>query len=401
MKSIRYLFRIGNGPSSSHTIGPYRICRYIKAKYPKAVHVDVTLYGSFALTGRGHGTDKTITETLKPLTSKIVFDYKTKTEHPNTLKAEIHMEDGSVETITATSPGGGSIRINGETSAPEPEIYLEKNFSEIKEVCKANNWDLVEYVRQKEGDEIFEYLDTVYDTMMDEIDRGLMTSGELPGKLHLQRRAKDFLVSKYKDESDVGNSFRLMLAYAFAAAEENAAGGIVVTAPTCGSCGVLPSVLKFYKSKYGKTRKEVINALAVAGIIGNCIKYNASLSGAEAGCQAEIGSACSMAAAAYAYLKKLDIHGIECAAEVAMEHSLGLTCDPVGGYVMIPCIERNGMAAIKAVAAARLAEYANASSTVSFDSVVQTMYQTGKDMKKAYRETSKGGLAEELKKKKK
>lgn len=401
MKSIRYLFRIGNGPSSSHTIGPYRICRYILAKFPKAVHVDVTLYGSFALTGRGHGTDKTITETLKPLTSKIVFDYKTKTEHPNTLKAEIHMEDGSVENIIATSPGGGSIRINGETSAPEPEIYLEKNFSEIKEVCIANNWDLVEYVRQKEGDEIFEYLDTVYDTMMDEIDRGLMTSGELPGKLHLQRRAKDFLVSKYKDESDVGNSFRLMLAYAFAAAEENAAGGIVVTAPTCGSCGVLPSVLKFYKSKYGKTRKEVINALAVAGIIGNCIKYNASLSGAEAGCQAEIGSACSMAAAAYAYLKKLDIHGIECAAEVAMEHSLGLTCDPVGGYVMIPCIERNGMAAIKAVAAARLAEYANASSTVSFDSVVQTMYQTGKDMKKAYRETSKGGLAEELKKKKK
>ena len=401
MKSIRYLFRIGNGPSSSHTIGPYRICRYIKAKFPDAVHVCVTLYGSFALTGRGHGTDKTITETLKPLTSKIIFDYKTKTEHPNTLKADIHMADGSVETITAVSPGGGSIRINGETSAPEPEIYSEKNFDEIKAVCKANNWDLVEYVRQREGDEIFEYLDTVYDTMMDEVDRGLMTSGELPGKLHLQRRAKDFLVSKYAEESDTGNSFRLMLAYAFAAAEENAAGGIVVTAPTCGSCGVLPSVLKFYKSKYKKTRKDIINALAVAGIVGNCIKYNASLSGAEAGCQAEIGSACSMAAAAYAYLKKLDIHGIECAAEVAMEHSLGLTCDPVGGYVMIPCIERNGMAAIRAVAAGRLAEYANASSTVSFDSVVQTMYQTGKDMKKAYRETSKGGLAEELKKIKK
>ena len=401
MKSIRYLFRIGNGPSSSHTIGPYRICRYIKAKFPKAVHVCVTLYGSFALTGRGHGTDKTITETLKPLTSKIVFDYKTKTEHPNTLKADIHMEDGTVETIWATSPGGGSIRINNETSAPEPEIYLEKNFSEIKEVCLANNWDLVEYVRQKEGDEIFDYLDTVYDTMMDEVDRGLMTSGLLPGKLHLQRRAKDFLVSKYSEESETGNSFRLMLAYAFAAAEENAAGGIVVTAPTCGSCGVLPSVLKFYKSKYKKSRKEIINALAVAGIVGNCIKYNASLSGAEAGCQAEIGSACSMAAAAYAYLKRLDIHGIECAAEVAMEHSLGLTCDPVGGYVMIPCIERNGMAAIRAVAAGRLAEYANLSSTVSFDEVVQTMYQTGKDMKKAYRETSKGGLAEELKKQKK
>ena len=401
MKSIRYLFRIGNGPSSSHTIGPYRICRYIKAHYPKAIHVCVTLYGSFALTGRGHGTDKTIVETLKPLTSKIIFDYKSKVDHPNTMKCDIHMEDGSVETLMAVSPGGGSIRINGEKNAPEPEVYPEKNFTEIKEVCKQNNWDLVEFVRQREGDEIFDYLDTVYDTMMDEIDRGLMTSGVLPGKLHVQRRAKEFLVSKYADESETGNSFRLMLAYAFAAAEENAAGGIVVTAPTCGSCGVVPSVLKFYKSKYKKSRKDVINALAVAGIIGNCIKYNASLSGAEAGCQAEIGSACSMAAAAYAYMKQLDIHGIECAAEVAMEHSLGLTCDPVGGYVIIPCIERNGMAAIRAVAAGRLAEYANTSSSVSFDDVVQTMYRTGKDMKKAYRETGKGGLAEELKKSKK
>ena len=401
MKSIRYLFRIGNGPSSSHTIGPYRICRYIKAHYPKAIHVCVTLYGSFALTGRGHGTDKTIVETLKPITSKIIFDYKSKVDHPNTMKCDIHMEDGSVETLMAVSPGGGSIRINGEKNAPEPEIYPEKNFTEIKEVCKQNNWDLVEFVHQREGDEIFDYLDTVYDTMMDEIDRGLMTSGVLPGKLHVQRRAKEFLVSKYADESETGNSFRLMLAYAFAAAEENAAGGIVVTAPTCGSCGVVPSVLKFYKSKYKKSRKDVINALAVAGIIGNCIKYNASLSGAEAGCQAEIGSACSMAAAAYAYMKQLDIHGIECAAEVAMEHSLGLTCDPVGGYVIIPCIERNGMAAIRAVAAGRLAEYANTSSSVSFDDVVQTMYRTGKDMKKAYRETGKGGLAEELKKSKK
>lgn len=401
MKSIRYLFRIGNGPSSSHTIGPYRICRYIKVKYPEAIHVCVTLYGSFALTGRGHMTDKTITETLKPLTSKIVFDYRSKVEHPNTMKCDIYMKDGTVETITAVSPGGGSIRINGEKSAPEPEVYPEKNFSEIKAKCAENNWDLVDFVREREGKEIFDYLDTVYDTMMDEVDRGLMTSGVLPGKLHIQRRAKEFLISKYSDESDTGNSFRLMLAYAFAAAEENAAGGMVVTAPTCGSCGVVPSVLKFYKSKYKKSRKDVINALAVAGIIGNCIKYNASLSGAEAGCQAEIGSACSMAAAAYAYMKGLDIHGIECAAEVAMEHSLGLTCDPVGGYVIIPCIERNGMAAIRAVAAGRLAEYANSSSTVSFDDVVQTMYQTGKDMKKAYRETGKGGLAEELKKAKK
>ena len=162
MKSIRYLFRIGNGPSSSHTIGPYRICRYIKAHYPKAIHVCVTLYGSFALTGRGHGTDKTITETLKPLTSKIIFDYKSKVDHPNTMKCEIHMEDGSVETLMAVSPGGGSIRLNGEKSAPEPEVYPEKNFTEIKEVCLQNGWDLVEFVRQREGDEIFDYLDTVF-----------------------------------------------------------------------------------------------------------------------------------------------------------------------------------------------------------------------------------------------
>lgn len=401
MKSIRYLYRIGNGPSSSHTIGPYRICRYIKTNYPNAVQVCVTLYGSFALTGRGHMTDKTIINALAPIPVKITFDYKTKTEHPNTLKADVHLPDGTCETVMAVSPGGGSIRINGEKSAPEPEIYPEKNFDEIREVCEENHWDLVDYVRNREGEEIFEYLDKVYETMMDEIDRGLVTSGELPGKLHIQRRAKDFLVSKYKDESEVGNSFRLMLAYAFAAAEENASGGIVVTAPTCGSCGVLPSVLKFYKSKYKKSRKDVINALAVAGIIGNVIKYNASLSGAEAGCQAEIGSACSMTAAAYAYLKQLDIRGIECAAEVAMEHSLGLTCDPVGGYVIIPCIERNGVAAIRAVTAGRLAEYAHGSSTVHFDHVVETMYQTGKDMKKAYRETARGGLASEYKKNKK
>lgn len=394
MKSIRYLYRIGNGPSSSHTIGPYRICRYIKANYPNAIHIDVTLYGSFALTGRGHMTDKTIVNALAPIDTKIIFDYKTPTDHPNTVKAEIHLSDGSCETVWATSPGGGSIRINGEKSAPEPEIYKEKNFAEIRKVCEKNNWNLVDYVRNREGDEIFEYLNDVYETMLAAIDRGLKAEGELPGRLHIKRRAKDFTTSLYADESEVGNSFRLMYAYAFAVSEENAAGGIVVTAPTCGSCGVLPSVLKYYGEKYQKSRQTILEALAVGGIIGNVIKYNATLAGAEGGCQAEIGSACSMAAAAYAYLKREDIDGIECAAEVAMEHSLGLTCDPVGGYVIIPCIERNALAAIRAVSAGRLAEYAHASNAVSFDTVIETMYKTGKDLNQAYRETAKGGLAE-------
>ena len=394
MKSIRYLYRIGFGPSSSHTIGPYRIAKYVVKNYPDAVHFDVTLFGSFALTGRGHMTDKSIVSACAPVSTKIIFDFKTKTEHPNTVKFDIYNEDGSHEILWATSPGGGSIRINGEKSAPEPEVYKEKNFAQIRKVCEKNNWTLVDYVKDREGDEIFEYLGEVYDTMMAAIDRGLKAEGELPGKLHIQRRAKDFTKSLYADESEVGNSFRMMFAYAFAVSEENAAGGLVVTAPTCGSCGVLPSVMKYYGEKYQKSRQTILEALAVAGIIGNVIKYNATLAGAEGGCQAEIGSACSMAAAAYAYLKREDIDGIECAAEVAMEHSLGLTCDPVGGYVIIPCIERNGLAAIRAVTAGRLAEYAHASNAVSFDTVVETMYKTGKDLNQAYRETAQGGLAE-------
>lgn len=394
MKSIRYLYRIGFGPSSSHTIGPYRIAKYVVKNYPDAVHFDVTLFGSFALTGRGHMTDKSIISACSPIQTNIFFDYKTKTKHPNTVKFDIYNKDGSHDVLWATSPGGGSIRINGEKNAPEPEVYKEKNFAQIRKVCEKNNWTLVDYVKDREGDEIFDYLGEVYDTMMAAIDRGLKAEGELPGKLHIQRRAKDFTKSLYADESEVGNSFRMMFAYAFAVSEENAAGGLVVTAPTCGSCGVLPSVMKYYGEKYQKSRQTILEALAVAGIIGNVIKYNATLAGAEGGCQAEIGSACSMAAAAYAYLKREDIDGIECAAEVAMEHSLGLTCDPVGGYVIIPCIERNGLAAIRAVTSGRLAEYAHVSNAVSFDTVVETMYKTGKDLNQAYRETAQGGLAE-------
>lgn len=400
MKSLRYLYRIGHGPSSSHSIGPFRAAKYFKKRYPNAIAYDVTLYGSLALTGRGHLTDKTIVETLAPTDTKIIFDYKTPVPHPNTMDFVLYFEDGTSLKKKVFSTGGGAIRIDGELEEAEEEVYPEKNFKEVADICKKNNWSLVDYVRHYEGDEIFEYLTKVYRQMLETINRGLTATGELPGRLHVKRRAHEFLTSKFENESSVGKAYRSIMAYAFATGEENAAGGMVVTAPTCGSAATMPALLKYYQSTYNVDEKRVVEALAVGGVFGNIIKQNGSISGAEAGCQAEIGSACSMTAAAYAYLKRLSFDGIECAAEVAMEHSLGSTCDPIGGYVQIPCIERNVLAATRAETAVRLAEYAFDTRTISFDTIVQTMIETGKDLKKAYRETSKGGLAKEIKVKK-
>lgn len=395
MKSLRYLYRIGKGPSSSHTMGPERIAKYLKEKYPNTKSVSVSLYGSLALTGKGHLTDKAIIGVYSPIPCSIRFDIDTKVPHPNTLDFYITLDDDSLVVKRAYSIGGGAVKIEGEPEEQEVDVYPEKNFAEIMEICGKNNWSLVDYVRHYEGDEIFEYLKQVYRVMSAAISRGLGAEGVLPGRLRVRRRASEFIMSKYGDESDVGRSFRMIMAFSFATAEENAAGGTIVTAPTCGSAGTLPAVLKFYEAEYGKSLSEVINALAVGGVIGNVIKQNGSISGAEAGCQAEIGSACSMAAAAYAYLKKLSLSQIECAAEVAMEHSLGSTCDPVMGYVQIPCIERNVVATNRAITAARLAEYASDSHSVSFDTIIQTMLETGKDLSSRYRETSEGGLAKD------
>ena len=397
MKSLRYLYRIGHGPSSSHSIGPYRAAKYFRKNYPNAISYDVTLYGSLALTGRGHLTDKTIKETLKPIDCKIVFDYKTPVPHPNTMDFTLYFEDGSSITKRVFSVGGGAIKIEGEVEEAEEEVYPEKNFAEISALCREKGWSLVDYVRHYEGDEIFDYLAKVYKQMMETINKGLSATGELPGTLHVKRRAYEFLTSIYENESAVGRAYRSIMAFAFATGEENAAGGMVVTAPTCGSAATMPALLKYYQKVYEVPQKKVIESLAVGGVFGNVIKQNGSISGAEAGCQAEIGSACSMTAAAYAYLKGLPLDGIECAAEVAMEHSLGSTCDPVGGYVQIPCIERNVLAATRAETAVRLAEYAADTRSISFDTIVQTMIETGRDLKKAYRETSKGGLAKEIK----
>ncbi|NCA96562.1 MAG: serine dehydratase [Bacteroidia bacterium] len=393
MKSIRELYRIGQGPSSSHTMGPQKAAAFIRNKYPTATSYDVILYGSLAFTGRGHLTDKAIINTLAPRPCNVVFDLKTKVAHANTFDVTIHFEMAPDVKHRVVSLGGGAISIDGENFFEVGEKYEEKTFDEIKRLCLAKNWRFYDYIADREGPEIWDFLAKVWKQMKLTIDNGLNNRGFLPGSLKVYRRAGDLYNQHDDNETLPSRSYRLMSAYAFATGEENASGGIVVTAPTCGSSGTIPSLLKFMSEQYGYSDLDVLHALATAALIGNVIKHNASISGAEAGCQAEIGTACSMAAAAYAELLKLDLNQIESAAEIALEHNLGLTCDPIGGYVQIPCIERNAVAASKAITATLLAKYITGTHAISFDAVVKTMLKTGQDMKKAYRETAKGGLA--------
>jgi L-serine dehydratase len=313
--------------------------------------------------------------------------------HANTFDITIHQPDQTDIKHRILSLGGGAISIDGETFFEVGEKYAEKTFDEIKKLCLANNWRFYDYVADREGPEIWTFLAKVWKQMKLTIENGLNNRGFLPGSLKIYRRAGDLYNVFDENETLAARSYRMMSAYAFATGEENASGGIVVTAPTCGSSGTIPALLKYMAEQYHHSDQEVLEALATAALIGNVIKHNASISGAEAGCQAEIGTACSMAAAAYAELLKLDLNQIESAAEIALEHNLGLTCDPIGGYVQIPCIERNAVAASKAITATLLAKYIAGTHAISFDSVVATMLKTGKDMRKAYRETAKGGLA--------
>lgn len=393
MKSIRELYRIGQGPSSSHTMGPQKAAAFIRNKYPDATGYDVILYGSLAFTGRGHLTDKTIINTLAPRPCNVTFDYTTKVAHANTFDIIIHQADQEDIKHRILSLGGGAISIDGETFFEVGEKYSEKSFEEIRRLCLANNWRFYDYVAEREGPEIWDFLAKVWKQMKSTIDNGLNNRGFLPGSLKIYRRVGDLYNVFDENETLAARSYRLMSAYAFATGEENASGGIVVTAPTCGSSGTMPALLKYMSEQYKYSDQEVLQALATAALIGNIVKHNASISGAEAGCQAEIGTACSMAAAAYAELLKLDLNQIGSAAEIALEHNLGLTCDPIGGYVQIPCIERNAVAASKAITATLLAKYIAGTHAISFDAVVETMLKTGKDMRKAYRETAKGGLA--------
>lgn len=394
MQSIRELYKIGNGPSSSHTMGPKRAAQWFKKNNKEADRFDVYLYGSLAFTGEGHLTNKIIEEVLKPIETNIIFDMDFKCEkHPNTMDLVAFKEGKEIVRQRIYSVGGGTIEIEGQSKESVPEIYNLQSFEEIKQYCIKNKISLADYVFEVEDENFKDYLKEVWDTMKDCIQSGLAAEGNIPGKLKIPRKAK-MVFENIKDDDDATlKRTRLITSYAYAVSENNASGGVIVTAPTCGASGVLPAVLNYVYEVKKVDEEEIINGLAVAGIIGNLVKTNASISGAECGCQAEIGTACSMAAAAAAYLMGLDIEQIENAAEIAMEHHLGLTCDPIYGYVQIPCIERNAVGALRAIDAANMAQVINGKSYISFDLVVETMYETGKDLKSHYRETSEGGLA--------
>ena len=375
MKSIKSVYKIGHGPSSSHTVGPYHAAQIFGARYPEADRFIVTLYGSLAFTGEGHGTGKAIQSGLP------------------TMLFEAYKEGQLLGKNRIFSIGGGSIRIENETSEEEIEIYPQENFSRMLLVCRDRNITLLEFIGEMEDPSLRDYLKTIWEAMKEAVRRGLATEGILPGGLGVNRKAKILYEKRCYNESADVTMNRLLAAYAYAVSEENADENIVVTAPTCGSCGVLPSVLYYMHVDRGFPEEEILDALAVAGLVGNVIRTNASISGAECGCQAEIGSACSMTAAAVAALLKLNIDQIEYAAEIAMEHNLGLTCDPVGGLVQIPCIERNAVAAMRAISSVTLSRFLYTTRKISFDDVVATMYRTGLDMDEKYRETSHGGLA--------
>ena len=391
MKSIRTIYKYGCGPSSSHTVGPTIAAKVIKKYYPEADRFEAVLYGSLALTGRGHMTDRAIMSILD--NCSIIFDYKkTDLPHPNTMVFRVFKDDELVAERTVLSVGGGEIKILDDDYC-EDEVYEFNHMSDIINECENRNISLADYIYEKEKGDIKEELRNTWHRMEDCIQRGLNTVGLLPGDLMLERKANKLYNMVVKEESPTARENRLVSAYAYAVAEENAAGKMVVIAPTCGASGVLPAVLYYLRHDRGYSEEEIIDGLAVAGMIGNVIRTNASISGAECGCQAEIGSACSMTSAAKAQISNMNLKQIEYAAEVAMEHHLGLTCDPVHGYVQIPCIERNAVAAMRAINSVTLASFLFETRKISFDAVVETMYHTGKDLLDKYRETSNGGLA--------
>ncbi len=394
MQSLRELYKIGSGPSSSHTMGPKKAVELFRDTYKDATKFKVILYGSLALTGKGHLTDYIIKKSLEDYENEIIFDENMKCDvHPNTFDIFAFKNEELIDKWRVYSVGGGTFKIEGKEDISVPNIYKEKNWAEIMSYCKKNNIDLYDYVCEVEGNDIKDFLYEIWNTMQHTIKEGLSKTGPVPGKLKLQRRAKSIYESKLSNETEVLRRTRLLSSYSYATSEENCCGGTIVTAPTCGASGVLPAVLYYMKNEYNIKDEKIVKSLAVAGVIGNIVKTNASISGAECGCQAEIGTACSMAAAACSYLLGLDIERIENSAETAMEHHLGLTCDPIYGYVQIPCIERNAVAAMRAIDASLLSIMLEQHTKISLDMVIETMYETGKDLQSHYRETSEGGLA--------
>ena len=397
MKSIREIFRIGYGPSSSHTMGPRKAAELFLERFPTAARYEAHLYGSLSATGKGHLTDAAIIDVIPAV--EIVWHDEFLPFHPNGMRFCAWDENGLLlDDWTVYSVGGGALsegetengKLKAETGTPN--IYPLTRLSEIKDYCEKQGWDYWEYVEHYEGKEIWDYLREVWQVMRTAVENGLDREGVLPGPLRLRRKAASYYikVAAYKDNLRTRG---LVFSYALAVSEENASGGKIVTAPTCGSCGVLPAVLYHSWRSRDFTETRILHALATAGLIGNVVKEHASISGAEVGCQGEVGVACAMASAAVNQLFGGTLAQIEYAAEMGLEHHLGMTCDPMCGLVQIPCIERNAFAAARALDSNTYAAFSDGSHRVSFDRVVDVMKETGHDLPSLYKETAQGGLA--------
>ena len=393
MESIRKIYKTGLGPSSSHTMGPRFAAEKFLLKNEPATRINITLYGSLAATGKGHLTDKVLKETFPEDKVRIIWEKDTVLpQHPNGMKFEAYNDKGDLlDTWTVFSVGGGDI-MDDEMKAQRVSVYPHTKMTDILKWCQQNGRTLWEYVEIHEGEDIWEFLAEVWKSMKESIVRGLEHEGVLPGILHLPRKASSYFI-KAKSSSGTLQKRALVFAYALAVSEENAGGGTIVTAPTCGSCGVLPAVLYHVQNTYEFSETKILHALATAALIGNLVKKNASISGAQVGCQGEVGTACSMAAGAAAQLFGATPSQVEYAAEMGLEHHLGLTCDPVAGLVQIPCIERNAIGAGRAMDASAYALLSDGQHRVSFDKICLALNQTGHDLPDIYKETSEGGLA--------
>ena len=396
MYSLRELYKIGKGPSSSHTMGPNNAARLFGERHTDAARFEVTLYGSLAATGKGHMTDLAILEVLEPIGPVKInwepsrfLDY-----HPNGMLFKAFGADDTLqEEWTVFSVGGGALSEGpGKEMSKSGEVYDLNTLNDIIEWCDANGRSIWEYVEICEGTEIWDYLQEMWEAMKASVVRGLNNEGRLPGPLNLARKASKYHVKALGYQPNL-RSRGLVFAYALAVSEENASGGTIVTAPTCGSSGVIPGVLYHLATSHAFSDTKILRALATAGIIGNVVKQNASISGAEVGCQGEVGVACAMASAAACQLFGGSPYQVEYAAEMGLEHHLGMTCDPVCGLVQIPCIERNAFAATRALDSNIYSTFSDGRHRISFDHVVEVMKQTGKDLPSLYKETSAGGLA--------
>ena len=395
MESITRLFKIGYGPSSSHTMGPRKASEEFLAQNKNAARFEVTLFGSLAATGAGHLTDRAILETLEPTApTTIIWEPKVFLDfHPNGMTFKAFDSKGKIiDTDTVFSIGGGDICREGQQRVTGESIYELSTIKDIQKWCEETGRSYWEYVEMCENSDVWDYLNEVWKTMKEAVERGIEAEGVLPGGLGVRRKAVSYHVHAAGYSSNL-KSRGLVYAYALAVSEENASGGKIVTAPTCGSSGVVPAVLYHLSTSKSFSDKRILRALATAGIFGNVVKTNASISGAEVGCQGEIGVACAMGAAAASHLFGGSPAQIEYAAEMALEHHLGLTCDPVCGLVQIPCIERNAYAAARALDSNLFAAFSDGHHSVSFDRIVEVMKQTGHDIPSLYKETSQGGLA--------